>query len=215
MFFGKGKVVVSLVDEHIEAVKSCISEYVVAMDDMLEQKDDSVRMMHTIKMQKLETEADTIRHLIIREMLNGGLLVDSRKSLMHIIEYTDKVAGVAEDVIEMMYQERVDVPEFMIMPIKEMNSITKEQLALLCETVRQVIYKYNIDELYRIIRKIEDLESDVDTIQKQLLNDLFRTDMTLANKLHLKQLINEVGSMSDLIEDVSDEVEIVMLTRKV
>lgn len=215
MFFGKGKVVVSLVDEHIEAVKSCILEYVTAMDDMLEQKDESVRKMHTVKMQKLETEADTIRHLIIREMLNGGLLVDSRKSLMHIIEYTDKVAGVAEDVIEMMYQEQLEVPEYMIKPIKEMNAITKEQLALLCETVRQVIYKYNIDELYRIIRQIEDLESDVDTIQKQLLHDLFRSDMSLANKLQLKQLINEIGSMSDLIEDVSDEVEIVMLTRKV
>ncbi|MDA3847568.1 MAG: DUF47 family protein [Vallitaleaceae bacterium] len=215
MFFSKGKVVVDLVDEHLRAVKNCYDTYVVAMEAFLDgcQREQLADYNHQLN--QLETEADLIRHKIIKKMLDGGLLVDSRKSLMRIIEGADTVADKSEGIVNMVYQEHFEVLSMMIDPIERMNLITKQQLDLLVDAIEKIIYKYDPDQLFETIRTIETLESDVDAIQSSLLDQLFQSDIELSVKLHYKQLFNDISSISDLIEDISDSIEIIMLTRKV
>jgi len=215
MFFSKGKVVVELVDEHLRAVKVCFKTYIDAMDTFLDGCEHDELATYNNQLHQLETEADLIRHKIIKKMLDGGLLVDSRKSLMHIIEGADTVADKSEEIISMVYLEHIKVLPMMIDPIKRMNQITKQQLDLLVEAIEKIIYKYDPDQLFETIRTIEMLESDVDSIQNALLDKLFQGDIELALKLHYKQLFDDISSISDLIEDISDSIEIIMLTRKV
>jgi len=215
MFFSKGKVVVDLVDEHLKAVKICYETYINAMDAFLDGCDRDELGSFYNQLHKLETEADLIRHKIIKKMLDGGLLVDSRKSLMHIIEGADTVADKSEEIISMLYLEHFETLGMMREPIKRMNQITKQQLDLLVEAIEKIIYKYDPDQLFETIRTIETLESDVDSIQDNLMNQLFQDDIELSLKLHYKQLFDDISSISDLIEDISDSIEIIMLTRKV
>jgi uncharacterized protein Yka (UPF0111/DUF47 family) len=39
--------------------------------------------------------------------------------------------------------------------------------------------------------------------------------MGLAEKNQMRELVNMIGSMSDRIEDISDQIEIIMMARKV
>ena len=215
MFFSKGKEVVELVDKHLKAVNICYKTYEEGFTKLLISRDEQSLKHYCDKLNMLETEADTLRHEIIRKMLDGGLLVDSRKSLMHIIEGADTVADLTENIFNMIYLEGISIKDYMIEPIKAMNEITHNQLELLINAIEQVIYKFDMDQLYDIIRKIEQLESEVDIIEKQLLKDVFTDEIPLSMKLHYKQLINSITDISDLIEDISDAIEIVMLARKV
>lgn len=215
MFFGKGKLVVDVVREHLDAVYRCYDAYDTAMNAIFGGCSRDEKERYNAQLRQLETEADQLRHQIIKRMLDGGLLVDSRKSLMHIIENTDRVADLAEDIIGMFYQEQIEIYEFMKEPVNEMNRITGEQLKLLADAISQIIYKYNIDDLFDLIREIETLESKVDDIENGLLITLFDMPFDLSVKLQLKHIINKISSISDLIEDVSDLIEIVMLSRKV
>lgn len=215
MFFGKGKVVVELVKKHLDAVSDCLSYYESAMIDILDGCSPETLEKHNTTLRGLESEADQWRHEIIRKMLDGGLLVDSRKSLMRIIEQVDKVANLTETISGKLYLEGFEIEPYMVDPIKKINKTTSDQYALLANVIKQVFYQYNVDELYVLIREIEDLESVVDRHQKALIKSLFDSDIDLAKKLHYKQLINKIASISDIIEDISDDIEIIMLSRKV
>jgi uncharacterized protein Yka (UPF0111/DUF47 family) len=64
--------------------------------------------------------------------------------------------------------------------------------------------------------KIEALESKVDAIEIATIKQIFNMpDLELAYKNQLKGLINMVAEISDKIEDLSDEVEIILASRRI
>lgn len=215
MFFSKSEVIKDLVGDHTTAVMACYEKYEEAMDAIMVGCEEATMESYTNKLRSLESQADEVRHMIIRQLLEGGMLVDSRKSLMHVIEAVDTVANITEDIVQEIYIQNICLPEFTHDAIKKMSTVTKKQLELLVETVKNIVHKYKIKEMTKIIHEIEGLESEVDDIQQALTKQLFETDFELARKLQYRELINMIGGMSDVIEDISDEIEIIMMARKV
>lgn len=215
MFFSKSSEIMELVGDHSEVVLSCFSKYEEAIEDIFGGCDKGAIESYANQLRSLESQADEVRHQIIKSLLEGGLLVDSRKSLMHVIEETDRVADITENIIQSIYLQRIDIPKFMHEPILKMSKVTRKQLELLIETVKKVVHKYKIKEMSKVIQEIEVLESEVDDIQQGLTKQLFEQELELAKKMQLKELIEFVGLMSDTIEDISDQIEIIMMARKV
>lgn len=215
MLFSKSAEIKNLVGEHTEAVINCYEQYEDAIQQVVKGCNEKEIFSYTTKLRVLESEADTVRHKIIRSLLEGGLLVDSRKSLMHVIEGIDSVADTTEDIIQEIYMQRMVIPSFNHEAILQMTQVTKKQLLVLSETIKLIVSKYKIDEMTKMIHEIEDFESEVDKIQQETIKKLFDTDLPLAYKMQIREFINLIGSMSDRIEDISDAVEIIMMARKV
>lgn len=215
MLFSKSEEIKNLVGEHAEAVVECYDRYEEAMKNILDGCSVVEIHNYTNQLRELESIADSIRHKIIRSLLEGGLLVDSRKSLMHVIEGVDVVADITEDIIQEIYMMKLELPEFTHEPIMEMTRITREQLKLLIKSIKNIVSKYKIDKMTKMIQEIEELESKVDDVQHGLIKELFEKDYDLAYKMQVREFINLIGSMADTIEDISDSVEIIMMARKV
>lgn len=215
MLFSKSEEIKNLVGEHAEAVVECYDRYEEAMKGILGGCSVVEIHSYTNQLRELESKADSIRHKIIRSLLEGGLLVDSRKSLMHVIEGVDVVADITEDIIQEIYMMKLALPEFTHEPIMEMTRITREQLKLLIKSIKNIVSKYKVDKMTKMIQEIEELESNVDDVQHDLIKELFEKDYDLAYKMQVREFINLIGSMADTIEDISDSVEIIMMARKV
>lgn len=215
MLFSKSEEIKNLVGEHAEAVVECYDRYEEAMKGILDGCSVVEIHSYTNQLRELESKADSIRHKIIRSLLEGGLLVDSRKSLMHVIEGVDVVADITEDIIQEIYMMKLALPEFTHEPIMEMTRITREQLKLLIKSIKNIVSKYKVDKMTKMIQEIEELESNVDDVQHDLIKELFEKDYDLAYKMQVREFINLIGSMADTIEDISDSVEIIMMARKV
>jgi predicted phosphate transport protein (TIGR00153 family) len=215
MFFSKSAEIMELVGEHSSAVVACYDKYEEAITAICNGCEEGAVEAYTNQLRSLESQADEIRHQIIRRLLEGGLLVDSRKSLMHVLEALDGIADIAEDVIQEIYMQNMSLPELVHEPILKMTEVTKRQLLLLIETIKSIVHKYEIKEMIKMIQEIEQMESEVDAIQQSLVKQLYRSDMGLAEKNQIRELVNMIGSMSDRIEDISDQVEIIMMARKV
>ncbi len=215
MLFSKSDKMKEMVGGHTDAVVLCYSIYSDSLNAILNGTTTQVIAGFTSELRRQESFADEIRRKIIRQLLEGGLIVDSRKSIMHVIEAVDEVADLAEDIIQEIYIQGIELPGFTHAALRSMVEVTGRQLDLLIGLVKDVVDKYKAKEMTQTILQIEGLESEVDDIQQDLVKQLFETELALAKKMQLREIINMVGKMSDVIEDISDEIEIIMMARTV
>lgn len=220
MFFNKSNQIIKQLNLHAQAVITCFNEYQVGILELVKIQskqpfDKEAQIAIVNKIVTLEREADIIRHQVIRDLLQGGLLVDSRKSTMRLIEGIDLIANIAEDCIQMICDENIVLDPWISHSIHEINTLTGKQLELLIEVLLQIVTKYNMDDVLLQIEEIEHLESQADQVENMLIKDLFEKELDLSLKLHYKQFIRLVTSMSDIIEDLSDEVEIILASRRI
>jgi len=219
MFFNKTNQIISLLEAHTSAVLVCFDTYedyfseIVKLASMGDNKAFSED--YTLKLKTLENEADNKRHEVIFELLQGGLLVDNRKSTMRLVEGVDQIADTTEDVVQMLVFEKLVLEDFLIEPLKVINSITRKQLNKFIEVLSKIVTKYELQSVINDMREIEGFESEVDRIEDDLIKKLYDRNISLAEKLQYKQLIRLVSGMSDAIEDLSDEVEIILASRRI
>lgn len=215
MLFNKSEEIVKLITTHCNAVTACYTTYQHVFEHYLTLTSDEERAPFNRQMKLLESEADHIRHQIIHKLLQGHLLLDSRKSIMRLIEGLDNVADVSEEIIREMYFQKMTLEPSLAVAAQKMNQITYQQLLLLIEVFKNIVSKYNQQDQFMLIREVELLESKVDEIENEILFQVFRNNRSLSEQMQLKDLITKIGSISDLIEDLSDEIEIIMMVRKV
>ena len=215
MLFSKSDVIKELAMEHMQAVKHCLIACEHAVMEVIEGCEAEALRNLVDNLSELESEADAVRHKIIRELLDGGLLVDSRKSLMRVMESVDDIADISEDIMQEFKVQKLILPSSSHKSVVEMMAMTQAQYDILIEVISGILSKYKTKEIRSRILEIEGLESRVDQIQRKVIEMIFESDETLAYKRQVREQINLIGSISDLIEDISDEIEIIMLARKV
>lgn len=220
MLFNRTNKIIEQMDLHLDAVLACYSNYMTGMEKIYELQREPKFSFETClpmvdEIKELEEKADEYRHQVIRKLLEGGLLVDSRKTTMRILEGIDMIADMTDDIIRMIVFEKIYLSEDELKPILQMNKVTFEQLKLLVIVVKDSVSQYDMELMIRRIERIELLESEVDHIEDKCVKALFESDRGLAEKLHFKEVLRQVAAMSDLIEDLSDEVEIILATRRI
>jgi len=215
MFFTKNKHLEKWIVVYLDIVIKSYDYYMKAMTQILDGVDEETceRLMH--EMEDLERKADEIRHQIIRQMIEGGILVESRVSLLKMIEGIDRVVGICEDIIQEIYMQNMHIEDIVKDPIRKINEITFKQLDLLIYAVKGTVEKYDIDEMLEDVRAIEKIESEVDDLEHSAIKAVFSLPIGLAEKVQMRILIGQVGNLADTIEDISDEIEIIMMTRRV
>lgn len=215
MLFSKSDKIKDLVGNHTDQVMVCYEKYSVAIRDILGGCDRDAIEVYTNELRVQESLADEIRRQIIRQLLEGGLVIESRKSIMHVIEAVDEIADLSEDIVQQIFIQNIKLPELTHEAILSMSEITRRQLDMLVGIVKGVVTRYKAKDMTKAILQIESMESAVDDLQQNLVKELFESDFELAEKMQLREIINMIGKMSDRIEDISDEVEIIMMARKV
>lgn len=215
MFFSKTVEIESLISEYSDTVVACFNYYMHAMDTLLKVNATDKRKEFVLGIESLERAADEKRHQIIQELLQGGLIVDSRKSLMRMLEHLYGVCNVCEDILQEIDMQKINLHEILQEPIQSINKISKNQLEVLVQTIAAVVGKYKLEEMILSIRLIENLETQVDTLEHDVVRKIYDMDLELAEKNQLRALIGQIGNIADIVEDVSDEIEIIMMARSV
>lgn len=219
MFFSKTNKIIEQLELHSNIVQECFTRFQQSFEKVAQAPEQKylVELEPMVdELSQLEKRADRIRHEVIRYLLNGGFLVDNRKSTMRLIEGLDHVADISEDIIQMIVYEKIQLPKWFMQQIIEINTITNQQLKLYINLMNKIVSDYNLEDVVSDLGKIEALESKVDTIEIATIKQVFNMpDLELAYKNQLKGLINMVAEISDKIEDLSDEVEIILASRRI
>lgn len=167
---------------------------------------------------KTVREKEHIADVSLRTMiegLDGPFLPSTRSDLISIATSCDKIANKCEDVAKLMVYQRFFFPAACNAPINEIVEITKKQFELLKSAVSQLFGKFNtLVKNHAILDDIRGLESQVDSVEEQVYQQIFDMDeLALSQKLQAVNFLDIICDISDIIENVADQIQIMLINR--
>ncbi len=211
MFFDKkARVVEEMMFKLFDQIEIVLEEMRNMLHDYLHN--NKKFKQESFQVHRLEHKADKLRRKIGQMLSSGAFLPIYREDYFRLIESVDNIANQAEHLCDYVTLTRPEIPEFAEAAIVEMIQLTVENYIPLKEMLLNFISgKREISELAKSVRL---MESKIDELQFHATRDIFKSSIEKLDKFHLKSFIDQICIISNLIEDVSDQVEIIAAKHK-
>lgn len=210
-FWWRSRGVEELITRHLELVERTVLKFEEVLSVYLEgsfaEAGELAEQAH-----RWEAEADDLRRRVAMELMGGALLASMRREFLELVERTDRVANLAESLLYFVLPQQIVVPEPLKPQVREISEKTKEMMAKVRAAISALFT--NRKEVLERSRKIEQLESEIDRLERKAIQRIFQLELELAERLQLREFISRLADISDEIEDISDQVEIIVATRK-
>ena len=209
IFGKKEEAVGKLLEEHLIRVERIVQEFETMYQCYLLRDHDYKEGAGTID--RIEHEADTIRREIMLKLAGGAFLPIHREDYMRLAEHMDDVANATEEASKFLALTRPFLPDFLRDDFSAIVRETVEMIGPLRELLRGMNKK--TDVVFALCEEIEQLEKSIDQREAILTKKLFKSDLRQSIKLHLKLLLDRIADVSDIIEDISDRVQVMTIKR--
>ena len=147
--------------------------------------------------------------------MSGAFLPVTRKNLITIVQCTDEVANECQEIVREVWLENIQVPTVIRKDLLDIISITKGQLVILYDAVGKLLNDYkDLNDNRKILDDIRAEEHRVDGIEAMLHARIFELDLSLCEKIYYKDLLENVCNISDIIEDISDQIQVMLVERE-
>ena len=200
------------IDQFLDAVSQGLIVFVSGIKSYFDE--DKSDFEHYLKeIGKLEAEADKLRRQIENDLYTFSLIPENRGDVLALLEHLDNVIDSSKETLNQFDVEVPDIPlEFAEKFIKlaETSCNAGEEIVL----AARAFFK-DIKSVRDHIHKVYFYEKETDRIGNQLKKDVFRTDMKLSRKIHLRYFATHVETISDDAEDVADRLSIYTIKRMI
>ena len=212
-FLKKQRLIENYVFDYLEQWEKCLEDFKSAMDVYLteglgEKFDYYVEHTH-----KMESRADDLRKKIEWEMYSKALLPESRGDILGFLETMDKIPNKAESILYQIQLQRLRWPEELTPSLRRIVDLTCEAIQLVYEAAKALISQEG--DIHRLADGIDDKESECDHAERDIIARIFAMDIDTAEKALLKELIIELGTLTDRAENVSDRLTLLSVKRRV
>jgi predicted phosphate transport protein (TIGR00153 family) len=212
-FLRKQKLLERYIFDYLDQWRKCLEDFKNAMelyltDGLGEKFDYCVERTH-----KMESRADDLRRKIEWEMYSKALLPESRGDILGFLETMDQIPNKAESILYQIQLQRLTLP-------KELNPNLQRIVDLSCEAI-QLVYQAATNlisrkgDIHKLADEIDAKESECDHAERDIITKIFTMDTDKAEKILLKELIIELGNLTDRAEDVSDRLTLLSVKRRV
>jgi predicted phosphate transport protein (TIGR00153 family) len=210
MPFRKEKEVNKLILKHLDSVCSCLQ---LARETVKEYLNDNLEESKSLalKVDKSETETDSILREIMSRLYSGAYLPSLRSDIFHLIQYLDGVANAAEACCDFFLDQRPDIPHDMKPRFQSIMEKSITSCAPLSESVSSFFKNEDIGTIRERAKEVGIMESEVDKEEWDLTRDIFKTDLDYGHKIHLKQCLESIVTISDRAEDTSDQLQLIII----
>ena len=212
--FKKEQRIQKLIFEYMDTVKLCQDSFLKALQACLlngylcENFDFFIKQTH-----KFESKADDINDEINNLMYGKALIPDSRGDILGLLGAMDAIPDLFERILYMIQTQRLTVPEFLIEDIRDLVRISLECCDLLARQATALFKK--TEGIRALLNTIDANESHCDHIERRIITKIFESDIDPLQKLQIKDLIIEIGDISDEADKVSKRINIISMKRLV
>lgn len=206
LIFKKEKQVRKLFLEHLEEVKQSLEESLSTIDGYLSGDLDLARERVKAVIET-ETRADAYRGQIRDALLDGAFLPHVRSDIYRLVEAVDSIAGLAESAARFVANQAPGVPDELKPELLNIYSMSMDCFKELRRALKAYFKpKGQLENLHAHAAQVSKLETEVDVAESALSRKIFGSDMELAEKIHLNQLLSRIADIADLAEDAADEL---------
>lgn len=204
--------VMTLIESHLEKVGETLQSMLSAIESYLQGRMDSAEFFVS-ETHSAESEADDIRREISDLLHKGAFLPLFREDVMTLVATVDEMASHAEGCCDFIIIQRPNVPDALK---EDFLKVARDSVAILSPLQEGVT---KLSEDFSVTRaKVEEVhvaESAVDDLERELSRCIFSTDLTLAQKMHLKHLVDVIVDIPDIAEDAAEILETLIVKKQV
>ena len=211
-FWGKQKEVESLIVQYCQKYKLALDLYVTGMKNFLENQDRGQLAIDVKELHIMESQADDIQSQISKVLYGSSLFPESRGDILKLVESLDAVINKSESALRMIYHQYIEIPDQFNNDYSNLVEATRECTRALRKATEFLFDKYQRASDYNI--KVDQLESRVDVIEFTLIEKIFSSDLDLANKMLLRDLVANISNIADRAEGAADLMQIMLIKRK-
>jgi hypothetical protein len=211
--FGRTKKLERKVDEFLDVVGDSSLSFQQAIDCYLDSG-VSDRFEERLKqITDLERRGDELEHSVEMEMYSETLIPDARSDVLKLMESLDGIVNTFKSVLFYFATETPTIPE-------ELKSKYRELTALSTASVEDVVVAVRAffrdpDSVKDHLHKVRFHEHEADTVVTRLRSDIFKLDIQLAEKIHLRFFAERIVWISDMAEEVADNLAIYVVKRNI
>ena len=211
--FKREQEVEQLIYQYLDSLKMAEDNFLKAMNVYFQKGfcddfDFLIEQTH-----KVESKADDTRYEIETMMYAKALIPESRGDVLGLLEAVDQIPGLFELILYMIQTQRLRTPDFLVLDIKELIRVSLECCDLLIKEV-EALFKKSRD-IRSLVSNIDNNESHCDHIERRIITKIFDSDLDPFQKLQLKEMVIQLGEISDQADRVSRRVHIISTKRRV
>ena len=208
----KQKAIISDIEKYFSCVDECSVEFKSCMTNMITKgiQKDNREVVH--KVSHLESEADDLRRGIEHKLYEKALVPESRGDILGLLEAVDKIPNMFESVCYQVYQEKLEIPDEWHNNFIRLIEKNLEAYKAIKEA--SIGFFYN-KVLENDLNDVDSKESDSDEIERDLIESIFDSKIDKADKILLKEVVINIGNISDLALATADRLTIALIKRRI
>lgn len=212
IFWKKQKQVQQAVEEYLSEAEKCLDEFARAMEvfftDGLSDEFESL-VSRTCSQ---ESVADRKRREIEATMYGKALIPESRGDILGMLESIDLVPNKAESVLHQIWLQNMSIPPELVEDVKMLVVANCQAFELLAEAAKKMFT--DISAVVPAIDSVTAKEGESDVIERRLIKWMFDSDIDKADRILLKELVLEIGAISDRAENAADRLRIIAIKQQ-
>ncbi len=213
LFENKQKKVEGQIAQYCDSVINCLDECRNAFRQYCQSNDRTELAANYEKVHKAESRADDIRREIEVVMYTKALFPESRGDILGLLETMDKVPNEAESAVRMALNQYVKIPDIIKPGTLQLVDVCHRCVNAMVESANKLFSEFTNATV--AIGKIDELESEADFIEANLIEQIFSSDMEGWEKLLLRDLVKRIAGISDRTENVGDRIRIIVAKRRI
>lgn len=165
------------------------------------------------KTHEAESSADDLRREIVFTLYGKALLPESRGDLLQVLEAFDKLPGMAETILFVIRCQQIVFPDELIPLYKQLVKINLQAYYLTRKAVDALLNNPRVT--LHATKEVDDKESESDRLEREIMCDIFSSDMDMGTKMMFKELVLLIGNIADRAENTADLIAIVAIKRQI
>jgi hypothetical protein len=170
----------------------------------------------------IEHEADVIKQTIRGELSSSIMLPVHATDLLNFLKPQDSISDEAQEVSYWLTLRRFEAPleirtGFLELMDKTLATVEKYEKLVdtLSELLESSFSKRDVEDTLSLVVEVEEMEHQVDIIEKDLMRKIFRKEDVLGGVgvFHLTRLVMGIGKIADNAEHAADRLRTMVLRR--
>jgi predicted phosphate transport protein (TIGR00153 family) len=212
-FWQKEKMIGQAIEDYLHQTESCVATCREAFEVYFNEG-LSKRFGELVEeTSRFENMADDRRRAIEEAMYSNALIPESRGDILGMLEALDLVPNKCESVLYQVSLQSIIVPPQFVPQVRELVYKNLDCYDLLCQTMRHLFT--NVKQVGTGAEQVSRKEGESDIIERGLIKAIFDTpSIDKADKILLKELMLEIGAISDRAENAADRLRIIAVKRQ-
>lgn len=209
---------VAPMQKHMAEVYLCVSELTPLFEAVIAKDWAEVKKVQK-KISDLEGEADKLKKEIRLQLPKGMFMPVSRRDLLEVLTMQDKIANTAKDIAGIILGRKMELPKqiaAIYLPFVKrcIEACAQAQTAIneLDELVETGFRGHEVKLVQKMIKKLDKVESETDTLEKKTRHTLFaiEKDLPPVDVMFLYKIIELTGDVADRAQQVGSRLQLLL-----